>query len=91
VLKATQGGSDDRSDLAVFCYRCYEFKGVNTDAPASETGQFVPLFNPRMQGWHNHFVWTNGVTHVIEVTPTDWAMVIALRLNNENVVEARSL
>lgn len=91
ILPRSQGGSDDRSNLAASCYRCNEFKGVKTVAPDPETGQLVPLFNPRTQGWRDHFAWINGGTHVIGVTATGRATVIALRLNNENVVEARSL
>lgn len=91
ILPRSQGGNDDRSNLAASCYRCNEFKGVKTDAPDPETGQLVPLFNPRTQGWRDHFAWVNGGTQVIGITPTGRATVIALRLNNENVVEARSL
>lgn len=91
ILPRSQGGSDDRSNLAASCYRCNEFKGVKTDAVDPETGQLAPLFNPRTQEWRDHFAWINGGTHVIGVTPTGRATVIALRLNNENVVEPRSL
>ena len=91
ILSRSQGGNDDRSNLAASCYSGNEFKGVKTDAPDPETGQLVPLFNPRTQGWRDHFAWVNGGTHVIGITPTGRATVIALRLNNENMVEARSM
>ena len=91
ILPRSQGGSDDGSNLAASCYRCNAFKGVKTAAIDPGTGQLVPLFNPCTQVWRDHFAWVNGGTHVIGITPTSRAMVIALRLNNENVVEARSL
>lgn len=91
ILPRSQGGSDDRSNLAASCYRCNEFKGVKTDAIDPGTGQLVPLFNSRTQVWRDHFAWVNGGTHVIGTTPTGRATVIALRLNNENMIEARLL
>jgi hypothetical protein len=91
ILPRSLGGSDDRSNLAASCYRCNEFKGARTDMTDPETGQLVPLFNPRMQAWVDQFTWVNGGTHIIGSTPIGRATVIALRLNNDDVVEARSL
>lgn len=91
ILPRSQGGSDDCSNLAASCYRCNEFKGAKTAAVDPETGQLVPLFNPRMQTWSDQFTWVNGGTHIIGRTTTGRATVVALRLNNENVVEARSI
>lgn len=91
ILPRSQGGSDDRQNLAASCYRCNEFKGAKTDAIDPETGQLVPLFNPRTQVWSNHFAWAHGGTHIIGITATGRTTVIALRLNNDNLVEARSL
>ena len=85
------GGSDNRINLAASCYRCNEFKGAKTHASDPESGQLVPLFNPRNQSWGDEFTWGNGGTNVIGITPTGRATVIALRLNNENVVEARAI
>ncbi len=91
VFPKSLGGSDDRSNLAASCYRCNEFKGTKTDAIEPETKQIVPLFNPRTQSWTDHFVWSNGGTHMIGMTPTSKATIIALRLNNNNLVEARAI
>ncbi len=91
ILPRSLGGSDDRENLAASCYRCNEFKGAKTDAIDPETGQLAPLFHPRRQVWAEHFAWVNGGTHVIGITPTGRATVIALRLNNDNQVEARSI
>ncbi|MGV0024418.1 HNH endonuclease [Phormidesmis priestleyi] len=91
VPRASLGGSDNRNNLAASCYRCNEFKGAKTEAIDPETGQLALLFNPRTQIWFNQFAWVNGGTHRIGVTPTSRATVVALRLNNENVVEARAI
>lgn len=91
VFPKSLGGQDDLSNLAASCYRCNEFKGARTDARDPETGQLVPLFNPRMQTWSDHFTWGNGGTHLLGITSTGRATVISLRLNNENIVEARAI
>jgi 5-methylcytosine-specific restriction endonuclease McrA len=91
ILPRSLGGSDERDNLAAACYRCNEFKGAKTAALDPETGQVVPLFNPRIDLWQAHFAWGNGGTHLIGMTPTGRASVVALRLNNDNIVAARAL
>ncbi len=91
VLPQSLGGSDNRQNLAAACYRCNEFKGSKTHAREPVTGQLVPFFNPRSQCWTEHFTWVNGGTHIAGLTPTGRATVIALRLNNDWLVEARAL
>lgn len=91
IIPRSAHGSDERENLAAACYRCNEFKGVKTQATDHATGELVPLFNPRTQNWSEHFAWANGGTHIVGLTPIGRATVIALRLNNEYVVEARAL
>jgi len=91
IVPRSAGGSDERENLAAACYRCNEFKGTKTHAVDPATGELVSLFNPRTQKWHEHFVWANGGLHIVGLTPTGRATVVALRLNNEYVVEARAL
>lgn len=91
IFPKTAGGKDDSENLAASCYRCNEFKGAKTYANDPQIGQLVPLFNPRQQSWQEHFTWVNGGTHIAGLTPTGRATVIALRLNNEYITEARAL
>jgi hypothetical protein len=87
----TAGGKDESENLAASCYRCNEFKGAKTHANGPQTSQLVPLFNPRLLSWVQHFIWVNGGTHIAGLTATGRATVIALRLNNEYITEARAL
>jgi hypothetical protein len=89
ILPRSLGGTDDRVNLAAACYRCNEFKGTKTEAVDPESQQLVQLFNPRIEDWAAHFFWGNGGTHIIGNTPTGRATVVALRLNNDNLVAAR--
>jgi 5-methylcytosine-specific restriction endonuclease McrA len=85
------GGSDDPGNLCAACYRCNEHKGVKTHDLDPVSGEFVPLFHPRHHSWGDHLSWANGGTHIVGLTPTGRATVLALRLNNDYVVEARVL
>ncbi|WP_293074291.1 hypothetical protein [Moorena sp. SIO4A5] len=40
---------------------------------------------------NDHFIWNNGGTHIAGITPVGRATVIALPLNNENLIEARAI
>ncbi|MCL4832358.1 MAG: HNH endonuclease [Caldilineaceae bacterium] len=91
VTPRSAGGDDTPDNLCAACYRCNEFKGARTHARDPLTQALVPLFNPRTQRWGAHFRWENGGIHVVGLTPTGRASVIALRLNNEYVVESRTL
>lgn len=91
IIPISAGGGNERENLAAACYRCNEFKGAKTHGNDPVTGEIVSLFNPYRQKWAEHFRWANGGTHIVGVTPTGRATVIALRLNNEYVVEARIL
>ncbi|MBL1201025.1 MAG: HNH endonuclease [Nostoc sp. GBBB01] len=91
ILPTSLGGSDDRDNLCASCYRCNEFKGAKTTANDPVTNESVALFNPRQQRWLDHFQWANGGTHIIGITACGRATVLALRLNNEDIVQARAI
>lgn len=91
ITPKSAGGSDEPDNLAAACYRCNEFKWAKTHSTDPVTGDLAPLFNPRQQRWDDHFTWANGGTHISGLTPTGRATVVALRLNNDYVVEARTL
>ncbi len=91
ILPSSLGGSDERENLAACCYRCNEFKGAKITANDPVTNESVSLFNPRLQGWLDHFQWANGGTHIIGITAIGRGTVLALRLNNEDVVQARAI
>lgn len=91
LLPRAKGGSNEEENLWLSCRLCNEAKGVLTDAIDSETGEFAPLFNPRLQRWVDHFSWVDGGTKVLGLTPTGRATVSALSLNTEFRVCTRTL
>ena len=91
ILPSSLGGNDERENLAACCYRCNEFKGAKITANDPVTNESVSLFNARLQRWLDHFQWANGGTHIIGITAIGRGTVLALRLNNEDVVQARAI
>ncbi|MCX6049152.1 MAG: hypothetical protein NT075_28970 [Chloroflexi bacterium] len=66
----------------------HSYKAAQTHYPDPETGQRVPLFDPRRQTWAEHFQWSQDGTLVIGCTPRGRATVLALKLNNEHLTRA---
>ncbi len=87
----SKGGETVRENLWLACRRCNEFKGSRTEAVDPVTNETAPLFNPRTQSWNVHFVWSEEGIRVIGLTAVGRATVIALRLNNDEIVASRYL
>jgi hypothetical protein len=56
-----------------------------------DSGEVVPLYNPRQQRWSDHFAWDSTYSLVIGLTAVGRATVAALRLNRQGVVNLRRL
>lgn len=91
LIPESRGGPTVRENLWLACRRCNEFKGAQTHAVDPHTQKTVSLFNPRQQSWRVHFAWSTGGTEIIGLTATGRATVVALHLNNAEIVAARSL
>jgi len=89
IVPVAAGGPTTRENLWLACRPCNEFKGAQTHAEDPETGEIVPLFNPRTQDRHAHFAWNDDKTRIIGLTPTGRATVMALQLNRSILVRAR--
>ena len=55
------------------------------------TGRQVRLFNPRQQEWSEHFAWSEDGTEIEGLTLCGRATVVALKLNNSEIIVARRL
>src|SRR5437016_3010499 len=89
IVPRVKGGSDAFENLALCCYVCNPLKGAKTEALDPQTGNVVPLFHPRRQGWDTHFRWSDDGLFIIGRTPVGRATVAALRLNRPSLIIAR--
>lgn len=55
VVPQSAGGNDDADNLALACRNCNERCGNRTVVIEDESGNPLPLFNPRTDRWADHF------------------------------------
>lgn len=90
VIAIKHGGLTHSDNLCLSCYWCNSFKGsdissVDWDADAT----IVPLFNPRMMIWDEHFELVG--LRIVPLAATGRVTVFLLRLNNPERVKERRL
>lgn len=91
IVPITQGGATTLDNLAYACARCNLCKGQRTRQRDPVSGRMTQLFNPRMQAWSRHFLWSADGTRVIGRPRTGRATVLLLRMNQPMIVQSRSI
>ena len=91
IKPIARGGTDDEENLWLSCRLCNEAKGTLVEFLDAETGQVVPLFNPRTQLWDEHFTWDETAVIIIGKTAVGRATIAALSLNNELRARSRAI
>jgi hypothetical protein len=87
VRPVTLGGLTAADNLALACVSCSLRKGGKQTAIDPDTGHEVPIFNPRLDVWPEHFYW-EGV-RLIGLTSTGRATIQALDLNRALILAIR--
>ena len=80
VIAEQHGGRTELGNLALACFHCNRRKGPNVASVDPDTGQVVPLFNPRVQVWADHF--RRDGPRIVAVDPIGRVTVALLRLNS---------
>ena len=91
ILPISKGGTDELDNLAFSCYGCNSYKYNHTEAIDPINGSKVPLFNPRIEQWSDHFKWSKDKTEVIGISPIGRATVVRLKLNRKELVNLRAI
>lgn len=91
ILPQAKGGSDDVENLWLSCRLCNEAKHIQTEFLDSQTGEMMPLFNPRSQQWREHFRWRAEGVLMVGLTAVGRATIIALSLNSELRQRSRAI
>jgi hypothetical protein len=90
LIPVSKGGTHNEENLWLVCSVCNRHKAAKITAVDPETGQIVPLFNPRTQTWHEYFRWSDDRSYVIGLTPVGRATVASLHLSdNPRINELR--
>lgn len=90
VKPRSLGGGDGLENLALACFHCNRRKTNRFSVVVIETGNEIPLFNPRKDDWSDHFVWSADGLLIMGRTLMGRAMVEALALNRERVLSIRA-
>jgi hypothetical protein len=82
-------GPTTLEDLCWACADCNGYKGFNAAGYDPETGDLVPLFNPRGDVWADHFAWDGPVLR--GKTAVGRATIEVLQINHSDRVGHRRL
>jgi hypothetical protein len=83
IIPLAQGGINEEANLWLACSLCNRAKSDKITALDPDTGQSVPLFNPRTQNWFHHFRWSEDGLRIIGLTAIGRAAVAALHLADD--------
>jgi len=89
ILPLSKNGSNEPENLCLACFHCNRRKSDLVEAKDPESNQLQPLFNPRKELWHAHFIWSQDKLNIVAVTPIGRATLSLLALNRERVLKIR--
>jgi 5-methylcytosine-specific restriction endonuclease McrA len=87
VIAEQHGGETTLENLALACAQCNRFKGPNIASIDPDTKRMVPLFNPRIDKWSDHFRQQGG--RIIPLTPVGRAAARLMNFGHQDREEAR--
>lgn len=87
IIGIQHGGNNNILNLAYACSYCNWKKGPNISTILKLGGELIPLFNPRIQNWFEHFEVKKG--KIIPLTTIGEATIKLLDLNQPSRVDAR--
>lgn len=87
VIGEQHGGATTLTNLAYACFRCNRFKGPNIATRDAQTGELVPLFDPRTDLWDAHFQLAGA--EIVSLTAVGRGTIFLLRFNDEQRVLLR--
>jgi hypothetical protein len=80
-------GPHTMENTCIACAHCNAAKGTNAAGYDPETDTLVPLYNPRLDNWEEHFAWDGG--WLFGKTPVGRATVDVLNINDPICVDQR--
>lgn len=87
IIAEQHGGQTLFENLAFSCIHCNRNKGPNIASLDLETGKIVPLFNPRVDGWYEHFRLESA--YILPLTAVGRVTVQLLQLNKPERIRIR--
>lgn len=85
------GGATHLDNLCLACATCNGFKRDQTHVLDPDSGEPIPLYNPRVDKWGEHFAWDPEGTRLEGLTPCGRGTVALLRMNSPLILSARAV
>jgi hypothetical protein len=64
IILLSKDGARGIENLALACFNCNRQKSDKLSAIDLDTGEEVPLFNPCVHSWHQHFIWSKDASSI---------------------------
>lgn len=87
IIPIKHRGTSDDKNLALACFNCNNNKGSDVASYDEITKELTPLYNPRMQSWHDHFQLENAA--IMSISPIGRVTVFTLDMNHPDQLETR--
>jgi hypothetical protein len=87
ILPSSRGGASELNNLAWACPGCNLRESDRIQAVDPESGVNVPLFNPRMDQWEEHFRFEGY--HLVGQSAVGRATILLLDLNHDRRLRIR--
>jgi hypothetical protein len=92
ILPRNSGGKTALFNLALACPHCNGHKWAHVSAADPLTAEVVPLFNPRVDRWEDHFQWSPSDRSILEgCTEQGRATLHLLQMNHPQLIDIRRL
>ena len=89
IIPLINNGTNELSNLAFSCGGCNNRKGQKVSAIDPLSGTISPLYNPRIDKWHDHFVWQEDYARIEGISIKGSATVEQLKLNRIGLINLR--
>lgn len=89
ILALVLSGTDALNNLAYCCRNCNGSKSDKNLFADPISDLMVRCFNPRIDTWTDHFVWSEDFSEIIGITAIGRATVTGLRMNRTRVINLR--
>ena len=89
IVAIKHGGESVLENIAWACFDCNRYKGSDISSKDPFSGELVRLFHIRIDLWHAHFAYENGIIHPL--TSIGRVNARLLQFNQADRVEVRRL
>lgn len=90
IISEKLGGDTHEDNLAYCCILCNRHKGSNISSYAGSPRKNIPLFNPRIDVWEEHFYYTDD-GNLNSKTDAGQGTIFVLKINESDRVKDRKI